>query len=242
MAPGTTRSGGGGYNVHTGMGDNDGSLSISGIEDLETISAANGQVSFGGGSLVDVDVLASRQVNTGALVATISVDTAWLTADSLISPIARIATATMENITSAAGRIATLTSDVATIIDLTVTNLNMVLLRAQNFVVEQVAQILTLNVTGDATVTGSLTAGNIIHEVNNMVYADADGLWTWQHAPLKEPVVYVVTALNNRNLDTRVKLDQQTDRSVRCYLYVDLAIGRSIDTDRNELHLLAIGS
>jgi hypothetical protein len=29
---------------------------------------------------------------------------------------------------------------------------------------------------------------------------------------------------------------------VRCYLYVDLAIGRSIDTDRNELHLLAIGS
>jgi hypothetical protein len=239
MAPGSGASDS--YNVHTGLGEFGASMSIGDISDLETIEAANGQVSFGGASLADVNVLASRAVNTGALVAT-SVNTGSLEVDTLVTRLARIAAATVAELTAAVAKVAALTSDVATIADLTVTTLRLQLLRVRDFVVEQVATVLTLNVTGDATVAGSLKAGNIIHEVNNLVYGDIDGNWTWTHAALKEPVVYVVTALNNRPLATKVSLDQQTATSVRCHMYNDTVFGPSYDTDRNELHLLAIGS
>jgi hypothetical protein len=234
MAPGENGS----YNVHTGTADFGGAISVSEIDDLETINAADGQIDFGAASLVNVNGLNALTVNATDVNATDG-NFASVNTGSLQATLATLGLATLD----------TLTAALATITDLTVDILRLTgTLRVVNFVSSGLAEFGNVVVYGNTevknlVVTGSLSAGNIIHEVNTNVYADGNGYWTWQHAPLTNPVLYVVTALNGRNLDTLVKLDQQSATSVRCYLYVEGPLGiRSIDTDRNELHLLAIGS
>jgi hypothetical protein len=216
MAPGENGS----YNVHTGMAGFGSAISVSEIDELETINAADGQITFGGASLVDVDKLNAKTVNattvtadratitdvTATNVRATTMDSDDATFGSVITGtlfstvsnlgLATMNTATINTLTSTLGRIDTLTSSVATITDLTVTTLHMELLRLKNLVVDNLAEFKNIvvnglaQINGNAIVTGNIIANNIVAD-RPQVRTDADGLWRWEHGrTLNSPVMY----------------------------------------------------
>jgi hypothetical protein len=216
MAPGENGS----YNVHTGMAGFGFAISVSEIDDLETVNAADGQITFGGASLVDVDRLNAKTVNATTVTAdraTIKDVTATnvraTTMDSddatfgsvitgtLFSTVSNLGLATMNTATMASATINTLNAALGTITDLTVGILRLTgVFRVNDLVVAGMADFNNVQVSGKAVmrdlhVTNSLNAANILKEVFKG-RPNSDGEVVWNHAPLTPPVLHFASVVS----------------------------------------------
>jgi hypothetical protein len=85
----------------------------------------------------------------------------------------------------------------------------------------------SLTVRGDATIVGSLKAGNIISTVLTIV-SDATGFYVWTHAPLKPPVFHIAIPEAGEVL----RMMNTTATSARFFFYTAAPL---------RVHFLAIG-
>jgi hypothetical protein len=230
------------YNIHTNSTDLGANVTVSEIDGLETITSADGTISFSGADVSDVNNLSVIAVHAHKLIS----DSAEIidgSIDTLKSITANVGTATID----------ALTCTTAHIQDLFTTNLNLVTLTVRELFATTVSIDGKLDVYGtvsnfgdtymnrDASVTrdmivgGSFTAGNIIKYAGSITFTGTTGEYVWRHAALKPPVIHLghmVTGGGARPIITCLEyseLDYATWRFFQMSFIGPAPIGGTID-------------